>query len=206
MRESIGNEGAQLVLKLAALDESIAQGDEGDWNLTCLIASSADYAALLDRRMLEQHRFDFGGSYREALVLDHLFAAIDDAVEAFAVARDDVARPVPAIAKNSSRGGGLVPVAEHELRPAHDKFTRLSGRSFREVVGSIGGIDVRLRQDAAIRLCDWQSDRIGMIESGIKGSEMGDGRSLGHPVSLADENIRQRGDAAGKIGSERRCS
>src|SRR3954451_7541206 len=97
MREAIGDEGAQLILELATLDESIAQGHESDWNLTCLIASAPDYAALLDRRMLEQHRFDFGGSYREALVLDHLFAAIDDAVEALAIARDDVARPVPAV-------------------------------------------------------------------------------------------------------------
>ena len=67
-------------------------------------------------------RFDFRGGDREALVLDHLFAAVEDVEEVVGVASDDVARPVPAVAQHGGGGLRLLPVSQHELRAAHDQF------------------------------------------------------------------------------------
>jgi hypothetical protein len=90
VREAIGHERAKLLLEFAALDESISQGHECHRDLAGVLARTADYSALFHRRMLKQHRLDFGRCNRESLVLNHLFPAIDDAIETLTIARDDV--------------------------------------------------------------------------------------------------------------------
>src|SRR5438128_12393203 len=72
--------------------------------------------------MLEQHRLNLSGCHRETFVLDHLFAAVENKIEAVGVARDNISRPVPAIAQCTGRGFGRLPIPEHELRTAHNQL------------------------------------------------------------------------------------
>jgi len=118
MREAICHKRTEFLLQLGVFCESFAQSDEGDWDFTSLIAWASHDPALFYGWMLEQNRFDLRGSYGETLELDHLLAAVHDAIEAFAVASDDVTGPIPAVAQNGGRGGGLSPISQHELRPA----------------------------------------------------------------------------------------
>ncbi len=113
---------------------------------------------------------------------------------------------IPSVAQNCGGGLRFLPVAEHELRAAHDEFAGLTGRRFRQVVRSVGGIDLRLREDAAVGRGDRVADGVGTIELGFKKADMGDGRGLGHAVSLTDQDVGECREAAGKIGSERRGS
>jgi len=97
MSESIGNETAEFVSEFSVLDESVAQRDEGNRNLSGSFVGTPDDSALFHGGMFQQHSFHFRGGNGEALVLDHFFAAVNDAIEAFAVAGDNISGPVPAV-------------------------------------------------------------------------------------------------------------
>src|SRR5579862_7037380 len=202
--EAVGDEGAEFLFHFLAVDESVAEGDEGDWDLACLGTGTANHAAFFHRGMFEQNGFDLSGGDGEALVLNHFLTAINDAVKTFAVARDDVARPEPSIAKNCRRGLRFFPVAEHELWSAHDEFAGMAGWRFGQIVGSVGGIDVGLREHAAIGLRERVSDGIGAIERGFKEADVGDRRGFGHAVSLAHRDAGEGGETARQFGRERR--
>ena len=66
--------------------------------------------------------------------------------------------------------------------------------------GVSAGIDLWLRENAAVGLRHGMTDGIGPVEGRIEKSEVRDGRRLGHAVSLTHENVRQGGKAAGKVG------
>ena len=72
--------------------------------------------------MLQQHGLHFRRSDSEALVLDHLLHAIDDAVEAVGIDGGHVTGPVPAITKHHTGRFRSVPVTHHELRAAHHQL------------------------------------------------------------------------------------
>src|SRR5580765_7032727 len=144
MCEAIRDKRAQFFLQLATFYESRTQSHERNRNLPRRSTRTTDHTTLLHRRMLKQNRLYFGGSDSESFVLDHFLAAVDDTVKAFAIPRHDVSGPVPPVAEYRRGGGRLVPVAEHELRAAHDQFSRQSGWSLRHVAGRIRGIDLRL--------------------------------------------------------------
>ena len=78
--------------------------------------------------MFQQHRFDFRRRHGKSFVLDHLLAPVDHPVKTFAVARDNVARPIPSIAQHGRGRLRLFPISQHELRPAHHQLSRLAGR------------------------------------------------------------------------------
>ena len=61
------------------------------------------------------------------------------------------------------------------------------------------GLEIGLREYAAVRLRDRVAYRVRAVKSGIQKSNMRHGRGFGHSVSLTDENVRERGEAAGKI-------
>ena len=88
------------------------------------------------------------------------------------------------------------------LRAAHDEFPGLAGRRFGEVVRGVGGIDLGLRQHAAVGRGQGMADGVGTVERGFEKADVGDGRGFGHAVSLTDENVGEGGEAAGKFGSE----
>src|SRR5438132_1086157 len=87
--------------------------------------------------MFEQHRLYLGRRDGEALVFDHFFAAVDDPVEAFAVAGDNITGPVPAVAQHGSGGLRFLPIAKHKLWSAHGQFSGYPGWGFRYVVRGI---------------------------------------------------------------------
>src|SRR5579862_4753985 len=133
MGEPVGDKRAELFSEFAVLDKSVAQRDESDRNLSGLGVATTDDSTLFYRRMFQQNGFDLGGSYGEAFVLNHFLAPIDDTVEAFTIAGDDVARPIPSITQHRGSGLWLFPVTEHELRTAHDELSRLAGRRFLQI-------------------------------------------------------------------------
>src|SRR5437016_14235787 len=80
--------------------------------------------------MFQQDRFNLGGSHREAFVLDHFFAAVENIVKVLVVAADYIAGPVPSIPQHRRRRPRILPVPEHELWSAHDQFSALAGSNF----------------------------------------------------------------------------
>src|ERR1700686_267494 len=114
--EAFGDESAEVFFKFAGGDRAFAQHDKGYGNFTGASVGAPDYAAIAGRGMLKQQSFALGRRDREAFVLDHLLAAIDHEIEIVCVTGDDVARPVPSIAKHGRGSLRIVPVTQHELR------------------------------------------------------------------------------------------
>ncbi len=98
--KAVGHKGAEFFAELGAVNESIAQRDKSYGDFSCRGIRAANHSTFLDRRVLQQHCFDLGRRDGEAFVFDHLLTAVDDAVETFAVAGDNVARPIPAVAQD----------------------------------------------------------------------------------------------------------
>src|SRR5215831_11952250 len=95
MGQTIGNKRAKLFLKFVAVNESVAQRDKCDGNLSSFAVGTADDATLLHRRMFQKNCFHLGRRYGESLVFDHLFATVDYPIEALTVPSHDVAGPIP---------------------------------------------------------------------------------------------------------------
>ena len=143
--------------------------------------------------MLQQDGFDFRRSHREALVLDHLLAAVQDVKKVVRIAPDNIPRPVPAVAENSSSGLGILPIAEHELRTAHYQFAGFTADDLAvlEVEHAAAGLDQGLAYG------------FGFVKfGGFKVADVGHRRGFGHAVSLADQDTGESGETARQLGSE----
>src|ERR1700686_2396392 len=129
--------------------------------------------------MLEQERLDFRRGNWKSFVLDHLLTAIEHVVKAVGVLPYNVAGKVPAIAKSSRRGLGLLPISKHELGAAHDEFTRFAGAYL---------ISVNIH-NAAFCLSHWLSDGGGTIHRrGFAKTNVRHRRGFRHAVSLNDRD------------------
>src|ERR1700677_3037997 len=89
--EPVGDESAQLFFCFFTGHESVAQRNERHWNFARRGVGTSNDPTLPHRRMLQQYRFHLRWRYGKSLVLNHLLAAIDDTVETFTIARDNVA-------------------------------------------------------------------------------------------------------------------
>ena len=90
---------------------------------------------------------------------------------------------------------GILPVSEHDLRPAHDEFARLVGLDL---------ISVKIN-DATIRENQWLSNGSGAVHFRWGDvADVSDGRGFGHAVALNDANAGEIGHATGEFGSEGR--
>ncbi len=193
--ETIGDKVAQFFGEDVRGHESLAENDKGAGNFSGVEVRLSDHAAVTDGGMFEEKRLDFGGRDREPFVLDHLFAAVEYVVEAVGIGAHDVAGEIPAITKSSGGGLRLLPISEHDLRAAHDKFAGLA-------LSDLFSVGVH---DAAVGEGQRLSDGGGTVHLWWTGvSDVGDRRSLGHAVSLDDANAGETGQAPGKFGSERR--
>ena len=144
--------------------------------------------------MFEQHSFNFCRSDGKTLVLDHLFTAVDNVIEAISVTGDDIARPIPAIAKYSGSCVWRLPVAQHELRAAHNQFARFAW-SYR--------VACQIKYPA-LGLRDGHPYGFRFVALRIEITDMSHGRSLGHSVSLGDRHSSERSEAASQFGRQRR--
>src|SRR5229473_718264 len=193
--ETVGDEVAKFFGEHVRRHEALAENDERAGDFSGVEVRLRDYPTIADGGMFQKEGFDFGGRDGESFVLDHLFAAVEDVVEAVGVAAHDVAGEVPAIAKNGGGGFWLLPVSEHDLRAAHNEFAGLARRDL---------IPVKIN-DATIRENQWLSNGSGAVHfrwSDV--ADVSDGRSFGHAVSLDDANAGEIGHASGEFGSERR--
>ncbi len=86
------------------------------------------------------------------------------------------------------------PVSQHELWAAHDQLARLAG----------GKLVAEFVHDTAFSLDEGLADGVWAVEFGVEISDVGDWRSFGHAVSLADEDAGEGGKAASELRSERR--
>src|SRR6266853_1530661 len=125
--KTIGDKVAKFFGEHVGGHKAFTQDDKGAGDFSRLEVRLRDYPAIADGGMFKKKRFDFGGGDRESFVLDHLFAAVEDVVEAVGIAAHNVAGEVPAIAKNGGGGFWLLPISEHDLRTAHDEFAGLAG-------------------------------------------------------------------------------
>ena len=203
MRKAISNKRAEFFAQLVAISESLAQGDKCNGDLAGVSVRAADNATFLHRRMFQKYRFHFRRRYGESLVLDHLFAAVDHSIEAFAIPSDDVAGPIPAVAQDRGRRIRFIPITEHELRATHDEFTGKSRRRLGEVFRSFIWINITMRKDSTISESERMADRIGSIKLRVKEPAMRNGRRFGHPVALANQNSGESSEPARKLGRER---
>src|SRR5580658_2353163 len=181
--EAFGYESAELFFQLPGCNRTFAKDDKGDWNLARGLVRTSDHAAIANRRVFEQQSFDLGGSYRKALVFDHLLAAIDDVKKVVGVTSNDVARPEPSIAQHRGRGLRVFPVAHHELRTAHDQFAGLAGSNL-----VFACVNVHRIHEATFGLHQWLSDGLRLVEFGLKVSDMRNRGGLGHAIALAHQN------------------
>src|SRR5208282_2451035 len=101
--ETVGDEVAHFLLQRIRGRKAVAEDDKGAGNFSSGEVGFGDDSTVADGGMFEEDGFDFGRGDGESLVLDHLLFAVEDVVEAFGIAADDVTREIPAIAKN---GGG----------------------------------------------------------------------------------------------------
>src|SRR5271165_4429339 len=104
MRQTVGDEGAEVFAELLAVSVPIAQRDEGDRDLSSRFVRAAHDAAFSHCGMFQQHGLDLSGGDGKSLVLNHLLAPVHNAVETLAVSSHDIARPVPAVSQNSRSG------------------------------------------------------------------------------------------------------
>ena len=109
------------------------------------------------------------------------------------ITADDVARPIPAIAQNAGGGLRFLPVAQHELRAAHDQLARFAGGDFAvvRVEHATVGLDQRL------------PNRFGSVQRGMDVADVSDRRGFCHAVALVDGNAGEFRETAGEFGSER---
>mmetsp|Transcript_5824 Transcript_5824/g.18324 ORF Transcript_5824/g.18324 Transcript_5824/m.18324 type:complete len:241 (+) Transcript_5824:94-816(+) len=96
-------------------------------HLSALRVRERDDGRVEHVRMREQHGLELGGRDLKALEFDELFGAIRDPDEATLVHARDVARAKPRRAVGGADEGprgrlGVVQVAEHHLRPAHEQL------------------------------------------------------------------------------------
>src|SRR5262249_47326560 len=124
--KSVAYEALEFSAQPGGVITCVPQHHEGAGDLARSVVGYSDHAAVLDGRVFEQDRLDLRRGHGEALVLDQFFAAVDDAEEAAPIASADVPGPIPTIAQSLSRSLGSVPIAEHELRTAHDELARLT--------------------------------------------------------------------------------
>src|SRR5208337_988070 len=195
--ETVGHEAAEFFLQRSRRREAITENDEGAGNFSGGEVRFGDYAAIAYGRMFEEHGFDFGRGHWKPLVLDHLLAAVENVVKAVGIGAHDVAREVPAIAQNGSRGLRFLPVSEHDLRAAHRQFALFAGRNL---------IPCKI-DDLAFRERERLADRGGTIH--FRRSEVANMRDrgcLGHSVSLIDQDAGKVSQAAREFGSEWRGS
>ena len=78
--------------------------------------------------MFHEEGFQFGGSYTEALVLNHLFLTINDIGEAISVYMTDITRVEPTVTQGARGLLGRFPIALHDLRPAYNDLSVFAGR------------------------------------------------------------------------------
>src|ERR1700675_5072565 len=145
--ETVGDEVAEFFVKSVRGHEAFAQDDKGARDFSGVEVRFGDYAAVADSGMFQEEGFDFGGRDGESFVIDHLFAAVEDVVEAIGITTHDVTGEIPSIAKNGGGGLRVPPVSEHDLRAAHGEFAGLARSGF---------IPVKIN-DATIRESQWLS-------------------------------------------------
>src|SRR5229473_3361519 len=192
--ETIGDKVAKFFGEHVRRREALAENDERAGDFSGVEVRLRDYPTIADGGMFQKEGFDFGGRDGESFVLDHLFAAVEDVVEAVGVAAHDVAGEVPAIAKNGGGGFWLLPVSEHDLRAAHYELAGLAGSDL---------VSTHVH-DAAVGEGQRLSDGSGAVHfrwSGV--ADVSDGRGFGHAVSLDDADAGETGQATGKFGSKR---
>src|SRR2546425_1085035 len=65
-----------------------------------------------------------------ALAAGFFLTQYEDVIKIPFVATDDVPRPIPALAQCLRTRFRFFPIAQHELRPAHDQFPRFAASRF----------------------------------------------------------------------------
>src|SRR5262249_3077128 len=106
-----------------------AEHDEGLRDLAGLLVGARNHRGVHDRGMREQQAFELGRRHLHALVFDQLLDAIDDVEVAVGVGVAHVARVQPALGVDRARGRlRVVPVAAHDVRPAHANLAALTRR------------------------------------------------------------------------------
>src|ERR1700675_4559586 len=124
--ETVGDKVAKFFAEHNRGDEAFTQDDKGAGNFPGIEVGLSNYAAVADGGMFEEEGFDFGGGDGESFVLDHLFAAVEDVVEAVGIATHDVTGEIPSIAKNGGGAFRLLPISQNDLRAAHDELACLA--------------------------------------------------------------------------------
>src|ERR1700681_1928822 len=80
--KTIGDKVAKFFGERVRRHEALAENDEGARDFSGVEVGLSDYPAITDGGMFKQKRFDFGRGDGESFVFDHLFAAVEDVVEA----------------------------------------------------------------------------------------------------------------------------
>ncbi|MNE78841.1 hypothetical protein D3C80_1752820 [compost metagenome] len=98
--------------------------------LAPLVTGNTDHGALGDGRVVGNGILDFGGENVLAPTDDHVLEPIADIDKAVVIHVATVAGMHPATAQRLGRCLWIVPVAEHDARPACDNFTYAATRQF----------------------------------------------------------------------------
>ena len=101
-----------------------------------------DHRHFLDSGILIENLLDLARIDVDAVDQQHVLFSICDVKVTVRVAVSDVARQQPAVAHGLRRGGGLAPVAQHDVGAAHTDFPRLAGRQQFARVGLNGNLHV----------------------------------------------------------------
>ena len=114
---------------VAADSGSFAESDKCARAFTAIWIGHTDDQRFLDRRMLNEHRFDLAGKDLEPTNRNHILDPVDDPGIALRIEHRDIPGAQPALAiTNGERLGGCIrplPVALHHLRSANRKLARL---------------------------------------------------------------------------------
>src|SRR6266481_3323212 len=108
--EAVSHKSAKRFLHGIVGELTGTQNHKGAGDLSGLKVRARDNTTIPHRGVFHEDGFDFGGSDREALVLDHFFSTIKDVEEIIGIAVDDVAGPVPPVPQNTRSSLRLLPI------------------------------------------------------------------------------------------------
>ena len=105
---------------------ALANDDKAFGQFSSFVIGYTNDGGVHDGRMLQEQRLQLGGGNAKALVLDHLFLAVDDIGEAIGIHVADITRIEPAIAQGASGLLWSLPIALHDLGATNDELSVFS--------------------------------------------------------------------------------
>ena len=97
--------------------------DVGDRRLDPSLVGDADQGDFEDLRMADERGFDFSAVHVLAAGDDDVLLAVDDEDESLLVMANKVTRVKPTPPERLGVGVGVLPVTEHQVRPAVDNLS-----------------------------------------------------------------------------------